>query len=83
MTPDTPGHGGGSPAGDDDAGEPVAELRHLSLAVDDRFGRRVRGRIERRLLTGELLDLAWRAPAMMLLELVSGLFDLLGGKRRT
>jgi hypothetical protein len=64
-------------------GEPVVELRDLSLAVDDRFGRRVRGRLERRFLAGELLGLAWTAPMMMLLEFLRAPFELLFGKRRT
>lgn len=63
-------------------GEPVTELRELSLAVDDRFGRRVRGRIERRVLTGEFLGLAWAAPSMLLLELLRMPFELLVGRRR-
>ena len=83
MTPDTPSAGGQSPPDNEDMGEPVVELRDLSLAVDDRFGRRVRGRIERRVLAGEFLGLAWRAPMMMLLEFLRGLFELLVGKRRT
>jgi hypothetical protein len=68
---------------EDDMGEPVAELRDLSLAVDDRFGRRLRGKIERRVLTGELLGLAWTAPMLMLLEFLRAPFELLKGKRRT
>jgi hypothetical protein len=63
-------------------GEPVTELRELSLAVDDRFGRRVRGRIERRVLTGEFLGLAWAAPRMLLLELLQMPFELFVAKRR-
>lgn len=63
-----------------DMGEPVAELQHLSLAVDDRFGRRVRGRIERRLLTGEFLGLAWTAPLLMVLEFLRAPFELFAGK---
>ena len=63
-------------------GEPVVELRDLSLAVDDQFGRRVRGRIERRVLAGEFLGLAWMAPMMMLLEFLRVPFELLVGKRR-
>lgn len=71
-----------TPVDDTDLGEPVSELRDLSLAVDDRFGRRVRGRLERRVLAGELLGLAWTAPLMMLLEFLRIPFELLQGKRR-
>jgi len=42
----------------------------------------VRGRIERRLLAGEFMGLAWTAPMMMLLELLRVPFELLVGKRR-
>lgn len=54
----------------DDAalGPPVTELRDVSLAVGDRFVTRVRGRIERRVLTGDLLELAWNAPLTVVLE---------------
>ena len=82
MTPDTRDPGGESPVDDGDMGEPVVELRDLSLAVDARFGRRVRGKIERRVLTGEFLGLAWTAPMMMLLEFLRVPFEQLVGKRR-
>ncbi len=82
MTPGT--SGGDAPQEDDpDMGLPVAELRDLSLSVDDQFGRRVRGKIERRVLAGEFIGLAWTAPVMMLLELLRAPFELFGGKRRT
>jgi len=63
-------------------GEPVPELKDLALAVDNRFGRKVRGRIERRALAGEFLGLAWTAPIMMLLELLRAPFELFQGKRQ-
>jgi len=69
-------------ADDLELGEPVAELKDLALSVNDRFGRRVRGRIERRALAGEFLGLAWTAPVMMLLELLRAPFELFQGKRR-
>jgi hypothetical protein len=68
---------------DGETGEPVAELRDLSLAVDERFGRRLRGRIERRVLTGEFLGLAWTAPMLMLLEFLRAPFESFTRKRRT
>ncbi len=81
----TPGTSGGNMPDDDDPdmGPPVAELRDLSLSVDERFGRRVRGKIERRTLAGEFVGLAWTAPVMTLLELLRASFELFGGKRRT
>lgn len=82
MTPVGSGPDDATPVDDTDLGEPVTEIRDLSLAVDDRFSRRVRGRVERRLLAGELLGLAWTAPLMMLLEFLRVPFELLLGKRR-
>ncbi len=69
-------------AEDGETGEPIVELRALSLAVDERFGRRVRGRIERRLLAGEFINLAWAAPLMAFFELLRAPFELFAGKRR-
>ncbi len=74
--------GAGSGPQDDDVGEPVIELRDLSLAVDERFGRRVRGRIDRRVLTGEFVGLAWTAPILVVLEFLRVPFELLAGKPR-
>ncbi|HQX83811.1 MAG TPA: hypothetical protein PKW63_18745 [Vicinamibacterales bacterium] len=72
----------GDQVDDTELGEPVTELKDLALAVDDRFGRKVRGRIERRALAGEFVGLAWTAPIMMLLELLRAPFELFRGKRR-
>ena len=82
MTPAGSGPDDATPVDETDLGEPVTELRDLSLAVDDRFGRRVRGRLERRVLAGDLLGLAWTAPLMTLLEFLRIPFELLLGKRR-
>lgn len=66
-----------------DLGAPVHELRDLSWAVDPRFADRIRGRIERRVLASELLDFAWSAPLMMLLELLRLPLEVLAGRRRS
>lgn len=65
-----------------DLGEPLAELYDLSWQPADDFGRKVNGRIERRLLTGRLLDVAWSAPLMVILELLRAPFELFSGGRR-
>lgn len=67
---------------DDDLGEPIAELRQLSLTVDERFGSRVRGGIERRVLTGHFLDLLWTGPLAVLLEFVAIAFGLARTNRK-
>lgn len=66
---------------DEALGAPVTELQGLVLTVDERFARKLRNRIDRRLLTGIFIDLAWTAPLMVLLELLSAPFALLSRKR--
>jgi len=65
-----------------DLGEPIAELRELDWAAGDRFGRKVTGGIERRLLAGRLLDVTWTAPLMVLLELLRAPFESFSSGRR-
>lgn len=65
-----------------DLGEPLAELYDLSWPSGDDFGRRVNGRIERRLLAGRLLDVAWSAPLMVIIELLRAPFELFSSGRR-
>ncbi len=69
---------------DDDLGEPVAELAQLTWQSGDAFGRKVTGSIERRILTGRLLDVAWTAPLVILLEFLRVPFESLrsSGHRR-
>ena len=59
-----------------DAGEPVAELAGIAVPVRPEFEERVRGRIERRLLVGDLIELAWIAPFVVLIEWVTAPFRL-------
>lgn len=85
MTPEPPHPS--DPPGDatDDAelGAPVTQLRGLRLAVDDRFSHKIRNRIDRRLLAGSFVDLAWTAPLMVLVELLRVPFELLSGRKRS
>lgn len=67
---------------DADLGEPISELRNLSLAVDERFGRRVRGGIERRVLTGHFLDLLWTGPLAVLVEFIAIVLGLARPNRK-
>jgi hypothetical protein len=68
---------------DDDLGEPVVELEQLSLTVRDRFGQRVRGGIERRLLAGHVLDLLWTGPIAVFLEFVGAALGLARSGRKS
>ncbi|MFN7984770.1 MAG: hypothetical protein U0Q11_23245 [Vicinamibacterales bacterium] len=73
----------GNPGTDaDDLGEPIAELQNLPVDVSQRFVHHVRGRIERRVVTADILDLAWTAPLMMLLEFLRIPFEAFGRDRR-
>ena len=54
----------------EETGLPVTQLRGLELVVDDRFADQVGRRIQRRLLAGDLLQLAWSGPLMALLEIL-------------
>lgn len=67
----------------DDLGEPIAELSSLGWTPSDRFERRVTGSIERRLLTGRLLGVAWSGPLMVLLELLRVPFESWSSNRRS
>lgn len=67
---------------DADLGEPIAELENLAWQPREDFGRKVSGRIERGLLTGRLLDMAWSTPLMVILELLRAPLELFSGRRR-
>ena len=89
MTDQTDNAAGSSAPGDGppdtEMGQPIAELAQLEWQPGDQFGRRVTGSIERRLLTGRLLDVAWSAPLMVLLELLRVPFESFsraGNRRR-
>ena len=62
---------------EEDDGSPVTELHGLSISVDDGFGEQVRGRIERRLLAADLIELAWRGPFIVLVEWLTTPFRML------
>ena len=81
--PDTPPPNGEPSSDTEDLGQPVTELQDLPLDVGDRFVRHVRGRIERRVVAGEFLGLAWTAPMMMLLEFIRIPFEAFGRDRRS
>lgn len=82
MTPDPPDPASEFQIDDADLGEPIAELRDLSIQGNDRFGSQVRSRIERRRLAGEFVSLAWSGPVAVVLELLRVPFELFAGRRR-
>lgn len=82
MTPPVEGNGVDGADEDPDLGTPVAELREMSLPLGDRFVGRVRGRIERQMLTGELLELLCVAPVKMLFEFLRWPFETLSRDRQ-
>jgi hypothetical protein len=55
---------------DADMGPPLAELHDLQLPVGEGFPGRVRNSINRRLLGGDLVELAWRGPVAVVVELI-------------
>jgi hypothetical protein len=67
---------------DMDLGAPIAELRDLGADVDPRFARRVRGRIERRLFSSDIIAFWWTTPLMVLIEILRIPFDLIDSRRR-
>ena len=79
-----PADGNGADDADDDPslGSPLTELREMSLVLGDRFAGRVRGRIERRMLTGEVLELLCIAPLTMLLEFLRWPLEALSRDRQ-
>jgi len=71
-----------SPDDPSDLGEPIAELADLGWTPGSRFANKVTGGIERRLLTGRLLDVAWTAPLLVLIEFLRVPFESLSTNRR-
>ena len=65
---------------DEELGEPLAELRNLAEEPSGGFVRRIHGAIQRRVLTGHLLDLGWSAPLTILREYVNVIAESLRGQ---
>ena len=62
-----------------DVGEPIAELRDLSEAVEPDLFERVQRSVERRSMASSFMDFAWLVPVLLLIELVGMVFGSLGG----
>jgi hypothetical protein len=63
---------------DEEAGEPLTLLRDLEEPASDQFSDRLRHRIQRRLLIADTGRLAWAGPLLVVIEILSMLFELIG-----
>lgn len=63
----------------EDMGEPIAELRDLSVETEPDLFDRVRRRIERRSLASSFMDVAWLVPILIFFELIGMVFESFGG----
>ena len=72
---------GDLPDEDPQLGRPVTEIADLELKPAPGFLAHVRRRIERRFLTGQLFDLSWFAPVIVVLEYLDLLFSWITGKK--
>jgi hypothetical protein len=62
-----------------DLGEPIAELLDLSLEAEPDLYDRVRRRIERRSLASSFMSAAWLVPVLIVMEILTMVFDSIGG----
>jgi hypothetical protein len=79
-TPDQPDDS----AEDRDTGEPIAMLRDFGEEPTAGFLARIRGSIQRRMLTSQLAEISWFAPVMVLFEFVKfffAFFESVSGRR--
>ncbi|HEY3841135.1 MAG TPA: hypothetical protein VGL72_31405 [Bryobacteraceae bacterium] len=64
-------------AGDDDAGEPIQELKDLERDTSPGFLARVWRKIQRRTAVSHVATFSWRMPGVVLFELVGMLVHVL------
>lgn len=63
---------------DPETGEPIAQIEDLEEEPATDFLSRIRGRIHRRALGHQALELIWKAPAAVLFEWIAMLMEALG-----
>jgi len=63
--------------GDEDLGEPVAELKGMEEDVSRGFLGRVLARLQRRSLVGHFATMAWTASALAFFEFLGMIFSIL------
>jgi len=66
---------------EDELGPPIEELSSLRAPVSEGFVRKVRGRIDRRVLASSLLDMTWRGLGTVFLELLNVIFGIFGANK--
>lgn len=79
-TPDQPDDS----AEDTDTGEPIAMLRNFGEEPTAGFLTRIRGSIQRRMLSSQLAEISWFTPVLVLFEFVKfffGFFESVSGRR--
>jgi hypothetical protein len=62
--------------GEEDLGEPIAELRELEGVVSVGFLGRVLSKVQRRSLVGHLATMAWTASSLALFEFLGMIFSI-------
>ncbi len=67
---------------DIDPGEPLGLLAGLRVEPSEGFLARIRRALDRKVFASQVLDLAWFAPLVVLLEYVQVIAELLGPSRR-
>ncbi len=71
--------GPGAPADEDpETGRPVEVLHDLGQQPSPGFIERLRLKLQRRTLTGQIAVLSWQLPKMLLLEFLDLVFHLFG-----
>ena len=83
MNDDRPPGGYGTEAEDPAAGEPTGVLGGFAQEMPPGFMDRVRNKIHRRVLAADVADLSWRAPAMLFMQWLLIVIDLVRGGFRT
>ena len=68
---------------DASAGEPTGVLEDFRQRSPTGFVDRVRNRIHRRVLAAEVADLTWRGPALIFMQWLLIVIDVLRGGSRT
>lgn len=61
-----------------DTGEPITALRDLEEPASDNFMETLNRRIQRRKLVGDVSQLTWSGPVLVIIEFFKLIFELVG-----